>query len=264
MVNQLSNRKMLKWLGGKSPIVDKVKDLIQHDKGRWVDLFCGGCSLPLELDREKVWVNDINFDLTVFLDWVKYDGIIPDSFPLINDSETYYKYRDLYNLDRDEYYAPYLLYYLNQTCVNGIMRYNSSGEFNTPWGGKGRNINYTRNFSQYQAKMQNWKITAYDYKNIIGDLIPGDILFLDPPYDTFDGKGFTNYFGKFDWNNQVELANLAAKHDTVIACNSATVRIIDLYKSLGFETELISMPRKVATNGNRSNVLEMFATKGFE
>jgi DNA adenine methylase len=260
MVNN-SNRKMLKWLGGKEPLKERVSSLLEIYKGRWVDVFCGGCSLPLSLGLDNVWINDANYHLICFLDWVKHDGLIGDEYAMINDSDFYYKVREVFN--NDEIYDCIRFYYLNQTCVNGVIRFNSNGGFNSPYGGKGRNINYVRDFSKFKKIMSNWRITAYDYKNMINDLIPGDILFIDPPYDTIDGKGFTNYFGKFDFAEQIRLAELAAKHDTVIACNSATSRIIELYSDLGFDISLIEMPRKVATNGNRSNVLEMFATKGF-
>jgi DNA adenine methylase len=261
MTSRLEKRKLLKWLGGKEPLKGRITELLEIYKGRWVDPFCGGCSLPLSLKLDNVWVNDVNYHLMCFLDWVKHDGLISDSYEMNNDSDFYYEVRDRFNGD---YPNPVDFYYLNQTCVNGIIRFSNEGIFNSPYGGKGRNINYLRDFTRFKNIMSNWKITAYNYRNMMNDLIPGDILFIDPPYDTIDGKNFTSYFGKFDFAEQIRLAELAAKHDTVIACNSATPRTIELYSDLGFDISLIDMPRKVATNGNRSNVLEMFATKGFE
>jgi DNA adenine methylase len=78
------------------------------------------------------------------------------------------------------------------------------------------------------------------------------------PYD----DGFVNYSGDFTWEDQVKLAKtLAALNCPVVASNKATDRIQDLYKSLGFDIEIISVKRKISCKGDRSPVDEILATK---
>lgn len=123
--------------------------------------------------------------------------------------------------------------------------------------GKYKTINYRVDFSEYKAVIAGWEITNKSFQDI--QLETNDFVFADPPYD----DGFAGYSKEgFTWENQVELATKLPKHEgMVIATNKATNRVIELYLDLGFQVEIIDMPRKISCNGDRTPAKEMFATK---
>jgi len=250
----------LKWAGGKSSIIEKVKAIYDNHRDRtWVDLFAGSCALPLAIQPESVVINDINTDLIDFWKWVARNGSI--GYPLVNDPFIYYAVRSRFNKLR----SPEDFYYLNQTGFNGLCRYSRFNTFNVPYGGwykdKVRKINYQYDFTKYKEIVKDWNILNLSYKSIFQTIykLSSDFIFADPPYD----DGFVNYSSNgFGWEEQVLLANLLAESNaTVIATNKATPRIINLYESLGFNIEIIPVSRSISCNGDRTKVNEMFATR---
>lgn len=117
----------LKWAGGKSTLIKKVRKLwIDSRCDRWVDLFVGGGSLPLALAPEKVLINDISEHLISFWKWLQNDGGIGVEFR--NDADFYYQMRSQFNQSP----TPEIFYYLNRTGFNGLCRYNKNGGYNVP------------------------------------------------------------------------------------------------------------------------------------
>lgn len=249
----------LKWAGGKSKIVLKVKaiwdkELTTDISLRYVDLFCGSCIIPLNLKAEEVLVNDINKHLIDFWLWVENNGIIKE-FQFENNMDYYNTIKESFNSNP----TPEKFYYLNRTCYNGLYRVNSSGKFNVPFG-KHKTVNYLIDFSAYKEIIQNWNFSSTDFKDI--SLYHRDFVFADPPYD----DGFVGYaVHKFSWDDQVALATKLSKHSgCAITTNKATDRIIELYSDLGFNIEFIDMPRRISCTGDRTPVKEIFATRNIQ
>jgi DNA adenine methylase Dam len=244
----------LKWAGGKTPLIEKVRSHWRSANcDRWVDLFAGGCSLPLALSPQKCLINDRNPDLISFWRWLQSGAIVTAEFK--NEEEYYYQLRSQFNRLR----SPEIFYYLNRTGYNGLCRYNGKGEFNTPYGHY-KKIQYQSDFLQYKDAIAHWEVTNQSFDAIA--LQSNDFVFADPPYD----DGFVGYSPQgFSWEDQVKLAHKLANHQGVaIATNKATDRILTLYRDLGFQIELIEMPRKISCTGDRQPVQEMFATRGFD
>jgi DNA adenine methylase len=180
-------------------------------------------------------------------------------FPLKNDSETYYTYRDRFNQLLADYgarsqEAAALFYYLNRTGYNGLCRFNQQGFFNVPFG-RYTTINYTYDFSLYQEVLRHWRFSHGDFQNL--KLDPDDFVYADPPYDV----EFTQYAKEgFAWDDQVRLAEwLAAHPGPVVLSNQATPRIVKLYKDLGFTLHYLSAPRMISCTGDRTPAREVLA-----
>jgi DNA adenine methylase len=107
--------------------------------------------------------------------------------------------------------------------------------------------------------MSEWEIVNGSYEKV--PVRKGDFVFADPPYDLT----FNDYTSEgFSWDDQVRLAthlrDLSTESDaSVIATNSSTPRIIELYRDLGFTVTIESAPRRVSPSGNRDRVNEMVA-----
>jgi DNA adenine methylase len=62
-----------------------------------------------------------------------------------------------------------------------LCRFNrKKGAFNVPFG-RYTSINYTRDFSAYQAVLAAWEFTYMPFQSV--SLRPDDFVYADPPYD---------------------------------------------------------------------------------
>ena len=189
--------------------------------------------------------------------------------PTINFQGT----EDQYYLARDEFNSrlgeatpeiAQILYYLLRTGYNGLVRTNSKGEFNVPFGRPANDEHkYLTDFSEYQAAFANWQFTNLDFEEVA--IAPDDFIYADPPYDvvTASGKSFS-YSCEFSWPDQVRLAHfLASKPNPVVASNHATDRVIELYSDLGFATTTFLKTRAINCKGEGRKVgaIEMLANK---
>lgn len=253
---------VLKWVGGKRWFIDTLRPHYDRTR-RYVDPFSGGLSIPLGLQPDRALLSDANPHLMNLYRWLRH-GLDWDEDTGIDwtyDKDTYYENRDRFNAlcaNRDYWSkeGALLFYYLNRTCFNGLCRFNSEGIFNVPFG-KHKNVELHRNFGIYEEVLDGWELFYGDFETL--PLQPRDFIYADPPYDV----DFTQFTPKdFTWNDQVRLANWLADHPgPVVASNSYTSRIIDLYRSVGFDVYSIWAPRSISCTGDRSPELEIVAIK---
>ncbi len=155
------------------------------------------------------------------------DGQLPlsdyqDNFESGIKTSIYTIYRNLYNQLNQTYLKSShakpntlqvaLFYYLREFCYSSMFRYNSSGDFNVPYGGISYNqkkfdekINYTKN-KNLQACLSQAHFYAEDFETFLNtiSLNQDDFIFLDPPYDS----EFSTYANQnFDQSHQIRLAN---------------------------------------------------------
>jgi DNA adenine methylase len=250
---------VLKYLGGKRTLVSKIAEQWE-DKQRLVEPCVGGMSVVLGLNPTRALLNDINPYVINLYKQIQI-GLKVEITPYINTEEQYYKNRERLNdiIDSGDINTPEcaeLIYYLNHSSTNGLMRFNKKGHFNAAKGSYDT-INYTTDFTQYMSIFGKWEFTCGDFRKI--ELEPTDFIYADPPYD----DTFTKYSRQeFGWYDQVRFANwLAAHTGKVVASNNGTDRIVELYKDLGFNVELIEVPKKICLSGERKPMMEMFAVK---
>lgn len=253
----------LKWAGGKTWLVPRMNEIYRsHREKTWVDPFCGGLALPLALLPERAILGDINHWLINFYGNIRSNPRFIAA-PIANTKVDFYKARVEFNtaincnaIDNNR--MAQLFYYLNRTCFNGLCRFNSAGEFNTPY------ANYSSpqmsvDFSVYRELFTKWQFEQGDF--FLNECISYDnaFVYIDPPYD----DGFVGYSGnRFGWEQQQKLVETTDGMDCpIVISNKATDRIIELYKSHGFTIEILSAPRRIAASGNRQKVHEVLATK---
>ncbi len=250
----------LKWAGGKSHLVPRLAALYApHRHRRLVEPFAGGLAVSLGLRPDCALINDINPHTINFYQQLS-DGLVIE-MDMANDARCYYAARDRFNalMRQGEIFGreqAALFYYLNRTCYNGLCRFNSRGEFNVPFG-QYKTIHYRGDFSAYRPVLSRGSLCWGDFERL--KLEPEDWVYLDPPFDV----EFTRYAkDDFTWDDQVRLARWAARHPGPIAAsNQATERILHLYLSLGFQITVLSAPRRIACNGDRTPAAEILATR---
>ncbi len=250
----------LKWVGGKRWLVPHLKEIYNpHRHRRLVEPFVGGLVVTLGLIPKRALLNDINPHLINFYLWLKRG--LRSKLEMRYDRTLYYTYRSRFNQliaegKDNTQEAAELFYYLNRTCYNGLCRFNRKGEFNVPFG-KYKNVTYTQDFTTYKEILRNWEFTCLDFRQV--NILPGDFIYADPPYDV----EFTKYNPDgFSWEDQVALAEILTRHaGPVVLSNQATLRIVKLYTRLGYELRFLPAPRRISCNGNRDKTLEVLATR---
>lgn len=205
----------LNYTGGKYKILNQILPLFPKKITTFVDLFCGGCNVGINVDCKKVIFNDNNEKLMYMLNTFKNldkESIISMINELINkynlsrsdiygydkymcnsidglgsfNSEGYLKLRDDFNnkfvVDCGYYIA---LYVLICYAFNNQIRFNSKGKFNLPVGKRDFNSKMREKFNDFidRIKSSDYSFVCDDYKNIdIESFGKDSFVYADPPY----------------------------------------------------------------------------------
>lgn len=225
---------LVKYRGGKSKEIPHLIKHIPQFNGRYIEPFFGGGALYFHLEPKNAIINDINSKLISFYLGVK------DNFELlkselseienlyaihrkkfeelkskspnerVNDENEplYYQIRDMFNDLTEKKYSEALIYFfINKTAYSGMIRYNSKGEFNVPYG-RYANLNTSLVTKAHHNLLNRTEIYNLDYSEIFTMAEKDDFMFLDPPYDcVFSDYGNVEHKDGFNEKNHTELAN---------------------------------------------------------
>ena len=163
----------LNYTGGKFKLLPQILPHFPKDINTFVDLFCGGCSIGLNIDCNKVIYNDRdNHIIELYQTFKIYniDKIISavhktiDDYGLKHKSESadrplqnkcYLKLREDYNiLPRHTFESNIMLYVLITFSMNNYIRYNSNDEFNVPIGKRDFNQNMKDKILKFITRIQ--------------------------------------------------------------------------------------------------------------
>jgi len=224
---------LVKYRGGKSKEIIYIEKHIPNFTGRYIEPFFGGGALYFYLRPKEAIINDINSKLIAFYEGVKsnfehlkkelaeiecaytenqknFEQLKlnnPDQRVENKNEDLYYLFRDMFNgLTNKSYSDAALYFFLNKTAYSGMIRYNSKGEFNVPFG-RYKNLNTSLVTKEHSDLLSSTAIYNLDYSNIFNMARKDDFVFLDPPYDcVFSDYGNIEYKDGFNESNHSELA----------------------------------------------------------
>lgn len=200
---------IIKYRGGKSKEIPQILPYIPQFTGRYIEPFFGGGALFFYLEPHKAIINDINSNLIAFYEDVKYNypnvkeellaleeiytrnraafderkALNPNDRIDDANEELYYKIRDMYNgLCNKELSFGTIYYFINKTAYSGMIRYNSKGHFNVPYG-RYKNFNTSLLTDEHHSLLKGTEIFNRSYEDIFEMANEDDFIFLDPPYD---------------------------------------------------------------------------------
>ena len=127
--------------------------------------------------------------------------------------EHYYQVRESFNRSRDAR----LLLYLLARCVKGAVRYNGEGLFNQSPDKRRlgtRPETMKSNISGISALLRGKTIvTSVSYEDVLANVRPDDVVYMDPPYQGVCGERDSRYFAGIAQDDFVaELAALNLKN----------------------------------------------------
>lgn len=271
-------RPILKWPGGKSRL---MPELLQHlpKADCLIEPFVGGASVFLNTEYRRYILADINPDLICLYREVKNspEMVIEAARKLFktgNSSELYLCNRKTFNTERGypSVMRAALFLYLNRHCFNGVVRYNQSGAFNTPFG-QHKSAPYfpEKEIRQFSEKANDTRaiFLCCSFENTL-KVMParGAAIYCDPPYlPVSETASFTQYHsGPFTDKQHRQLAATLLEANQkysvpVVISNSDTATTHEIYQH--YHLNEITAPRSVAASGAASKTAkEVIGTLG--
>lgn len=197
--NTSSLKPLIKWSGGKHDEIEEIMKYVPESYDTYLEPFIGGGAVYFHINPKKAVINDIHSELIAFYRSIS-QGKRLDIKKFMDDNKNeeveYYKVRDKMDTSTELEKAKQF-YYLRKTCFRGMLRYNSSGKMNIPYG-RYKTINYSDlDNEDYEKLLANTTILHGSFEEVFKNHnSPDNFMFLDPPYDSkFTDYGYCS-FGK--------------------------------------------------------------------
>lgn len=223
---------ILKWVGGKTQIIDKIMREFPVEINNYHEPFLGGGSVLLSLlsyvksgiikIRGTIYAYDLNEPLIYVYKNIQtqhkelYDTlqtIITDfnqcengeinrkpkniSEAKIAKENYYYWIRSEYNkislIDKKSILCSAMFIFLNKTCFRGVFRVGPNG-FNVPYGNyKNPEIINKEHLEVIHDLIQNVVFKCCDFSKSLMNIKSKDFVYLDPPYAPEKDTSFVGY-----------------------------------------------------------------------
>lgn len=241
----------LKWIGGKTQILDKIIKNIPNIEN-YVELFVGGGSVFIGLLNEvkegirkinNFFINDKNQHLIDV-----YTSIQDNVDELMKELDNLNKFNEKYYYEKRTEFNTIqknprtrqniirksaLFIYLNKTCFRGMYRESKNG-FNVPYGNYKNPTIYEKDnlITLHKAfNEMNIKFSCCDFWEV--NIPDNSFVYMDPPYYPLDEKSFVQYtksgFGSDKFQQLIEKTNEIAKENMFLRSDSFCVYNIDNY-----------------------------------
>lgn len=250
-------KSIVKYQGSKRKELPLIKQYITNKYKRIVEPFCGGASVSFGMQLPAV-LYDINPDVINLYQVVADKQLYPKLQLRVNEikeyqyaklEELFYEARDVINSNNEDPYNRALSYILiRQLGFSGMERYNSSGDFNVPFGHYKR---FACNLSPAHHRfLSNCIIKNTSALDCFDEIRENDFVFLDPPY--INRLGYITGDGGQELHEQLSEKVKQCKADWLIVhCDDEFYR--EAYKDYNIRTEAYCYAQCWGKDKNHSN-----------
>lgn len=183
----------MNYTGGKYRLLPQILPLFPRNIDTFVDVFCGGCNVGINVSAQQWLFNDNLIHLIELYKYMKNNKLI-DILSYIEqriaqltlsqtNENAYRQLRQEYN----QYKHPLDLFVLTAFSFNHQIRFNNSHQFNTPFGKNRSSFNermksnlidfiYALQKENVQFSQKSFELLDYSY------LKSNDLVYCDPPY----------------------------------------------------------------------------------
>ena len=194
---------LVQYQGSKRVIAPEIVCFFPNKFDRLVEPFSGTCSISilaaLENRCNNFWVNDINEPLIRLMEECvndpkklicTYSTIWEGQFEAgQNNIDYFYKVRDEFNNGMKD---PARMLFLLARVVKGAVRYNAHGDLNQScdkrrYGSKPEAV-ANNAFRISELLKDKTTFSFMDYKDVLDMTRPGDLVYMDPPYQGTSNK----------------------------------------------------------------------------
>lgn len=210
---------IVQYQGSKRNLASQILQYIPKKFNRLIEPFAGMAAITIAVSKQKraecYLLNDLNEPLVnVLRESITNPQQLVEDYTRIwseqltyqgGSIEHYYKVRNDFN--NGNQCAANMLYLLAR-CVKGSVRYSSSGQFNQSPDKRrmGTNpINLARNVFLISSYLKGkTDFSSVDYRDVTRNARPGDVVYMDPPYQGVCSSRDSRYFSGIDFNDFVE------------------------------------------------------------
>ena len=213
---------IVQYQGSKRKLAPKILPFLPIRFGRLIEPFAGMAAMSIAVAKEhrseRFVINDLNEPLVGILREAvnnpehiisAYTAIWNEQFDYESGSEAhYYHIRNCFNRGDKN---PALMLYILARCVKGAVRYSANGQFNqSP--DKRRNgtnpITLKKNiYGVSQILKGKSNFYSCDYREILEMARPGDIVYMDPPYQGVCTSRDSRYLSGINFKEFVDSLN---------------------------------------------------------
>ena len=255
----------IKWSGSKRSQADRLASFIPSFR-RYYEPFVGGGSVLYRISPEEAVVGDSCKPLIDLWEAVKtFPERLSSEYrslweALQKDNDFYYEVRDRFNA----YQEPWDFLFLTRTCLNGLIRFNREGKFNTSFhiGRPGIHPDTMDTIIlDWHQRLHGVVFVSGDFTETLRTVTAEDFVYLDPPYfhtkgmygETFESsrlfeclehlnrigvRWMLSYDGKSgDGDHTVDIPkNLYRRHEYIQSGISSFKRIVKKEKATVYES----------------------------
>lgn len=199
---------LLKWVGGKTQLLDQVLALIPRRIHSYYEPFLGGGSVLLGVLASPdititghVYASDVNPSLINVYRTVQASPEEVDVCLRVLEAERgedpeafYYRMRELFNtMEPSGAQHAALFLYLNKTCFRGVYREGPRG-FNVPYGHyKTVELPSLETLRTMSRGLQRVTFSCESFETVLPRVGAGDFVYVDPPYVPETATSFVGY-----------------------------------------------------------------------
>lgn len=199
---------IIKWTGTKRPLAEEIVSYFPKQINTYYEPFIGSgavCRAVLATHRiqvEHIIVSDICQPLIIL--WQEIQKRPKRLFKAYKNywnqlqekgQDIFYTVRDEFNKDKENAGA---FLFLLRTCLNGMPRFNMSGDFNTSYHLNRPGIHPDKLKSiliDWNRAIRHVEFICRDYKDSLVSITEKDFFFFDPPYQS----SHSIYYGQFNY-----------------------------------------------------------------
>lgn len=184
----------MNYVGGKYKLLPQILPLFPKNIDTFVDMFCGGFNVGVNVNANKIVGNDICKEVIEVYLGIQKEGVenslrlVKNEIAKYNLSKTneegFKAIRSHYNKGDKDWY---IFYAMLTHSFNYQIRFNKQGDYNMPFGRNRSSFNTTleKHFVEFATVLceKNIIFTSESFEDFdINSLTENDFIYLDPPY----------------------------------------------------------------------------------
>lgn len=212
---------LVQYQGSKRSLAPTIAEYFPEKMNRFIEPFSGTGAMSIYtafhgLSNQFI-LNDVNYQIINLLEkCLEAPDELADSYAEIwnaqfaegeNSVDYYYKMRDKFNQLKQSP-QPELTLFILARVAKGAVRYNQQGEMNQICDRRrtGTRPETIRKSAKSISDLLNGKTTFYhtDYTEILEMAQPGDLVYMDPPYQGVSGGLSSRYIQSLSFDNFVQ------------------------------------------------------------
>ncbi|MCL2111086.1 MAG: DNA adenine methylase [Clostridiales bacterium] len=219
---------IVQYQGSKRMLAPQILQYMPKNIKRLIEPFSGMAAITVasayEDRAERYVVNDLNTQIIELLECAihtpetlieRYSRIWCEQFEYPGGHlDHFYNVRDRYNSGE---HSPEIMLYLLARCVKGAVRYGRNGKFNqSP--DKRRNGTNPKNIAINVRQISHLlkgriEFLSIDYKDILAHVQPGDLIYMDPPYQGVSNVRDNRYYAGVEFEEFVRAIEMLSERN---------------------------------------------------